>query len=96
MKRRVDAVALLKLFKGDDNFREHINMHLDPRVDTFIGHLEGGFVKNKDEMFRKAANIMIHSLYPPAIIHWMRVFGKDSGISSMMIIIIIMIMMKNI
>ena len=81
MKKRVDAVALLKLLKGGDSqFETHMDTRFDSHVDAFIGHhLEGGFVKNKDEMFRKAAAIMIHSLYPPAIMHWMRVFGKDSG-----------------
>ena len=78
MKKRVDAVELSELLKRDENLRKKKDLYLDPRMDTIIGHLEGGFVKNKDEMFRKAANLMVHSLYPPAILHWMRVLGNES------------------
>ena len=77
MKKRVDAVELSELLKRDENLRKKKDLYLDPRMDTIIGHLEGGFVKNKDEMFRKAANLMVHSLYPPAILHWMRVWCES-------------------
>ena len=75
-------MALMEILKGDGDegfLKKGADLYLDPRADTFIEHLEGGFVKTKDEMFRKAASLMVHSLYPPAILHWQRVFGKDSG-----------------
>ena len=40
------------------------------------GHLQGGFMSSQNPDFRRAANIFLHSLYPPSILHWMRVLGE--------------------
>lgn len=32
---------------------------------------------SKDADFRRASNIILHSIYPPSILHWMRVLGRE-------------------
>ena len=31
-----------------------------------------------DANFKRAANLILHSIYPPSILHWMRVLGPDN------------------
>jgi hypothetical protein len=77
-KRRKDAVSLLeKLEQEDISNNSFENFHMDSRIDIFLEHLEGGFMQSKDAEFRKSANLFLHSLYPPSILYWMRVLGRD-------------------
>ena len=68
------AVAALESTSLASSLFEFPNERIDSLVDQFLK----GFHSNVDRNYQKAASILSHSLYFPAIYNWMRVVGKDN------------------